>query len=181
MPAVPNRTLIIIGIAVAAFGMAVIVFSYVPELIASSMSQQEYQNARALEGPIFVFGVAIIFVGGIISAAGFLMKKVVPPHQQRQEIFLFHDGQQNGPYQMEAIMEWCKAGRLNENDRVCVKGSNQWVSVTSFLGMDDLAFTSATSHATSSLDQLEKLASLREKGILTAEEYENKKKQILGI
>jgi Short C-terminal domain len=34
---------------------------------------------------------------------------------------------------------------------------------------------------TSSLNELEKLASLKEKGVITEEEYEKKKKQILGI
>lgn len=179
--AVANRTIIIVGMVIAIIGVAVIIFSYIPELIASSMTQQEYQNARAVEGPIFLFGVAILFCGGVITAAGFLIKKSVPPHQQVQEIFLYHDGQQNGPYRMEAIMEWHKAGRLTENDRVCIKGSNQWVPVASFLGMNDSTLTSPASNTTSSLDELEKLASLREKGIVTEEEYQNKKRQILGI
>jgi len=34
---------------------------------------------------------------------------------------------------------------------------------------------------TSSLDELEKLAALKEKGIITEEEFNHKKKQILGM
>ena len=34
---------------------------------------------------------------------------------------------------------------------------------------------------TSNLDELEKLASLREKGIITDEEFDLKKKQLLGL
>jgi hypothetical protein len=35
--------------------------------------------------------------------------------------------------------------------------------------------------ATSNLDELEKLAGLKEKGIITEEEFNQKKKQLLGL
>ncbi len=37
------------------------------------------------------------------------------------------------------------------------------------------------SHASSSLDDLEKLAGLKDKGVISVEEFEKKKKQLLGI
>lgn len=124
-----------------------------------------------------------MILGGIISAVGFGfgIKKTISPDQQRPGILLYRDGQQYGPYQMEAIMEWYKSGKLSEKDVVFVEGSNQWVPVASFLGLNNSTVTSSASNTTASLDELEKLASLKEKGIITEEEYEKKKKQILEI
>jgi len=127
------------------------------------------------------FGVALLIVGGVISAVGFGIKKTLSTDQQRPGILLYRDGEQYGPYQMEAIMEWYKSGKLSEKDMVFAKGSNQWVPVAFFLGMDNSIITTPASNTTASLDDLEKLASLKAKGIITEVEYEKKKKQILGI
>ncbi len=78
-------------------------------------------------------------------------------------------------------MEWYKSGKLSDRDMVFNKGNNQWVPVASFVGMNHSNFTSPGSKTASSLDELEKLASLKEKGIITEAEYEKKKKQIPGI
>jgi hypothetical protein len=139
------------------------------------------ERTTDLRGLAMFGGVVLLLVGGVMSAVGFGIKKTISPDQQRPGILLYRDGQQYGPYQMEAIMEWYKSGKLSEKDMVFVKGSNQWVPVASFLGMSNSTVTSPASNTTASLDELEKLASLKDKGIITEEEYEKKKKQILGI
>ena|SRR2546430_1103179 len=154
---------------------------FLPVKLGPGSQLEGGERITDLRNVTLFFGVALLIVGGIISAVGFGIKKVIPPDQQLQGILLYHDGQQYGPYQMEAIMAWHESGKLSEADRVFIKGSNQWVPVASFLGMNNSTFTSPASNATSSLDELEKLASLKEKGIVTEEEYEKKKKQILGI
>ena len=62
-----------------------------------------------------------------------------------------------------------------------VELSKPWAEKAQAFIMEEIRTTKSQKSASSSIDELEKLAELKDKGIITPDDFEQKKKQILGL
>lgn len=78
-----------------------------------------------------------------------------------------------------------QAARIDENSIIITKSQNSFFIEAKAMieGLMDKCITASTKiiNQSSELDEIEKLAGLRDKGIITEDEFNTKKKQLLGI
>ena len=74
------------------------------------------------------------------------------------------------------------SGGVSQQNQGSIKGETKFDTSRNVIkGPQSTTTTKSSSSGNDDLEQLEKLASLRDKGILTEEEFQAKKKQILGL
>lgn len=103
-----------------------------------------------------VLAAALSAIGGLIGGGMAKPGKALTGQQHSHTVFLYVDGQQQGPYTLDSITEWHKSGKLQPNDMIFSQG--QWIPVASFFAVD--APTNGSPH--SNLDELEAKSNGRE-------------------
>lgn len=128
----------------------------------------------------------MLLVGGmVVLAAGGTAAAVKMSRQDAQKI-----EQQTGTPPNELTEEELKAAmqelgiqslELTDEDKAALGGQSGGATTASAPSAQSTQPVAPAAPGEAYLDELEKLAGLRDKGIITDEEFEGKKKQLLGL